>query len=210
MRVLTVIVTADRVEPRCWDAATRQTHADGSVLVYQRWPAIEHPNAVQRLYRNCAAARDAARKVALASDADAFLFLDSDVVLPPTAVATFVDRSEPDHVAGGYYPIRDDLYGRYPAGVWGGHDLFVNLECIWPGRMRVDVIGCGCAFVPRVVLAQLHFRHGCDETCVGVPGFGTLLLGECGAFGRDARDKGFALFMDGDVVCEHVGRPAAV
>jgi hypothetical protein len=204
MNVLAVIITAADVEPPCLQALRAQTKPVPWLIRGARPnPAHDELPPIVRLYRNCSENREAARRMVLASDADAFLFLDSDIVLPPHAVEEFVRQSRPNRILGGWYPILGS--DRWVAGRWVADHVFHNSRSPEPGVVRTDTLGLGCAFVPRAAAEALAFEHGTDLVCRDAVGR-SLIVGECGAYGNAAAAAGFEMFMVGDVVCGHVER----
>src|SRR3954466_2512570 len=97
-KVLVIVITADRVLPQCWEAIMKQDYPRFDLLVHVRKPKLEEidgnqPEAIKAIikkYINCTDNREAARKIALASDAERFLFVDSDIVIPSGAIAEMV------------------------------------------------------------------------------------------------------------------------
>jgi hypothetical protein len=207
MNVLAVIITKDDVEPACLAALRSQVPAiPWLIRGAHPNPAYDAYPGAARVYANCAENREAARRLALASDADAFLYLDSDIVLPAGAVAEFVRQSRPNRILGGWYPILGT--DRWVAGRWVADNVFHNFTAPQPGVVRTDTVGLGCAFLPRAAMERLPIRHGADLECRDVRGR-QLMVGECGAFGNDAAAAGFRLYMVGEVVCGHVRRSGA-
>lgn len=205
-KVLAVVITKDRVEPECLESVLNQTHPDVAWLISGKRPQFEDENPTARLYLNCADNREAARKMALASDADYFLFLDSDIVLPTYAVAEFVTQAQNGkHIIGGWYPILGDARNRWVCGNWVADNVFVNCKCPEPSLIRVDVVGIGCMFISRQALSDLPFEPGVNLECLNEYGR-RMLLGECGIFGNAAAEKGYAMYMDGEIVCRHLTR----
>src|SRR4051812_3493264 len=103
-KVLIVIITKDFVEFECMQAVINQSYANYSWMISGMKPTFTTGKYVERLYKNCSQNREFARKMALASDADYFLFVDSDIVIPPGAVEEFViqveaSKKSPIHVS---------------------------------------------------------------------------------------------------------------
>ena len=91
--VKTILITKGVVDPRCLASVLSQTYPKHEVLISYKQPALASGNPV--LYNfNIMEHREAARKMALASDADYFLFIDDDIELPPDAVAEFVRQMQ--------------------------------------------------------------------------------------------------------------------
>src|SRR3954468_23500325 len=119
-KVLVVIITADQVKPQCWQSILDQDYPNFDCLVHIRKPKInsvdddssaEHKYLVKK-YVNCTDNREVARKIALASDAERFLFVDSDVVLPKNAISELM--KQPFDVQGGWYNVAHE--NRYTCG----------------------------------------------------------------------------------------------
>jgi hypothetical protein len=225
-RVLVVVITKDYVEQECLNAIISQDYENYSWMISGMKPGFDDMPWTHKLYMNCSHNRECARKMALASDAEYFLFLDSDVVIPDGTISEFVlqmvnsripgprIRSAPGipvpyhdntkHIIGGWYKMVNS--NRWICGSWVADNTFVN--CMAPGTSltKVDVIGMGCMFISREALSVIPFEHGTDiEYTDGITGQ-RMMLGECGKFGNNAFDKGYELFMDGSVICKHLTR----
>src|SRR4051812_1893849 len=127
-KVLVVIIAKDHVMPECWGSVLQQRYEDFDVLLHVRKPRCQHPDPVKKKYLNCADNREAARRLALGSQAQRFLFVDSDIILPGDAIAELV--KQPFAVQGGWYRIQES--DRYACGRWVGDNLFVNLYRVEP------------------------------------------------------------------------------
>lgn len=209
-KVLVIVITADRVLPQCWDAIINQDYPCFDFLVHRQKPEVaevvlpldKRGREIVLTYINCAKNREAARKLALASDATRFLFVDSDVVIPPGTISELT--KQPFDVIGGYYQVGG--HTRYTCGRWVGDNLFLNLRAVEPSVTKVDCIGMGCAMFTRKALQDVVFEHGTDKTAkTWIDGqLVPMLLGECAALGNLLAEKGYQLYVDGNVVCEHL------
>lgn len=207
-----VVIAKDVVEPECWDGILRQDYPNSDLMVHVRKPKVHtvdgrYPEVTKNIikkYINCADNREAARKIALASDADRFFFVDSDIVVPSNAISEMM--KQPFDVIGGWYRVAHEE--RYTCGRWVGDNLFINLYSVEPSVVKVDCIGMGCAMFTRRALQDITFHHGTDRTAEtwinGEPV--PMILGECGALGNLLNDKGYQLYMNGEVVCKHLAR----
>jgi hypothetical protein len=203
MRVMIVIITSDIVRTECLASVQAQTHPDTSWIIAGHRPTHRHDNPVIQKYLNCSENRNDARRMALASDANAFLFLDSDIVIPPDAVSHFVLQHEKagKEVQGGWYKMI--LADRWVCGKWVADHIFVNAKSPEPSLTQTDIIGCGCLYVSRTVLKDIEFEHGTD-TVLKDELNNSLLLGECGAFGNRCYERNIPMFMNGHVICQHL------
>lgn len=242
-KVLVVIITKDIVEQECMQSVITQEYPDFDVMVhiskankyYTNSQDPRHESYVNQ-YINCPENRNKARRLALASDADYFLFVDSDTVLPSHAISKLM-LNKKDAVGGYYHACGDSK--NYVAGSYQknskGQDIFMHVFEIRKGTWSVDMIGLGCALISRKLLEQVEFEDGLDlltlqanydkpwqhtppqfiKTPENVdfelhPGLEEPKygnMGECSAFGFRARGKGFKLWMDGGVeVLKHLTR----
>lgn len=202
-KVLVVIITDRDVLPECWQAVVAQDYPNYDVLVHVRKPKVPADStSMVSKYLNCTDNREAARKLALASDADRFLFVDSDVVLPIDAITELMKQRF--DVQGGWYKVRNEQ--RYTCGRWVADNLFINLNQVEPSLVRVDCIGMGCAMFTRRVLKKITFAHGTDMVSNSVIGGQQvkMILGECAVLGNLLAKRGVQQYMNGSVVCEHL------
>jgi glycosyltransferase involved in cell wall biosynthesis len=193
MKTLIVIPTADGVEEKCLESCNRQTYRDFEILISKKTPdgRPRHFNIVD--------SRNEARERALKTEAEFFLLLDSDVVLPKGALAEFT--KQPFDILGGWYKLNQDQYN---CGKWVADNTLFNLKAVERSVVKVDVIHLGCVFIKRKVLEKVRFRYG-DANNVKFFGeenhHGSCV---CTMFSIDAQNADYELHMDGDVVCEHL------
>src|SRR5580765_1581669 len=216
MKVLVVIITEKEVMKACMDSVLAQDCPDFDVMVHVHRRAFvcddsRHEPEVQAAitkYVNCAENRERARKMALASDAEKFLFVDSDILLTSGALSELVKQNM--DVIAGWYKVQYEE--RYTCGRWVADNLFLNLWAVERSVVKVDSFGMGCALFSRRALTDVHFHHGTDmwaKTIIGGQE-SNFIVGECGAVGGLLLDKGYQPYMDGSVVCEHLDRAAGL
>lgn len=202
-KVLVLVPTISKVEPECLMAINSQEYDHYTTLVnYQK---TEHITNIprQNYSINSTVNRQALRKMALASDAEYFLFVDDDVVLPKDAIKNLVLHRK-GLLFGWYRIISRPMW---VAGCWAVDKLVIYRN---PQKYvaKVDFGGLGCAMVSRKVLEAVDFTVGMDsviQTCSGKAN-----PGPCVSFCYNARMKGFNSYMCGDVVCGHKDRKTGV
>ena len=180
----------------CWDSAINQDYPICSVMVHVDKPVAGHKTMDSAMNRN------AMRNMALHSDADNFLLLDSDTVLPLDAVSRLISHNL--DIVGGWYPFLNR------PGMWvmakRVGNCYNNFNYPVPGLSEVDTIGLGCMLISRKVYQTIEFNAGLlpgDEIEVnGLPG----LRGISARWAHDAQKAGFKLFADGGVICKHLPR----
>jgi hypothetical protein len=151
---------------------------------------------------NCAIARNEARKAALKTKANLFMFLDDDIVLPAGSLAQMALHSFP--VIRGYYPLRGP-FPRYSGGCWVADNTFQHFPHIMSaGLVKSDLVGMGWVLIRRDVLEQIEFEPGIDTELQDTHG-NNLILDESGAFSNACLDLDIPLFLDGHCVCNHIG-----
>lgn len=213
-KVLVVIITKDHVLPECLSAVLNQDYPKNlrDVMIHIKEPIIDkldqahHPETerIMKTYINCTDNRETARKIALSSDAERFLFVDSDVVIPPHAITELV--RQPFDVIAGWYKVQHEE--RFTCGRWVEDNVFMNLYKVEPSVVRVDCVGMGCAMFSRKALSDIVFHHGTDQmakTYIGGEKV-NLILGECAVLGNLLNEKGYKMYMNGNVVCGHLDR----
>jgi cellulose synthase/poly-beta-1,6-N-acetylglucosamine synthase-like glycosyltransferase len=222
---MVVMVTKDYLMPKCMKAVLAQDYDNYSTLIHVMKPTETHKNPNMAYIMNIAKSKEVARKLALASDAKYFLFVDSDVVIPSNAISELVkqlatgepskelalaveritgkkSRYIPKHAIAGYYPSKEDknlwIMGRYVAD-----NTVFHLRKVEPSVTRVDFAGCGCMRVDRFLLKKLKWRSGIDrfiKTVDGTPLFLDDSLDLC----SQIYELGYDIWADGSVVCQHL------
>jgi len=169
------------------------------------WPAdVKHvEDRTADRFHNIARNMNAARELALASGCSHFLFVDSDIILPPDALSSL--RSHRKDIIGGWYRMLQAPH--WVAGCWVAHNTLFHCAPT-PSVSRSDMVGHGCMLLSRRALEALSFEAGFDKTCRSE--VGDCYLGPCAAFGNLAASKGFNLYMDGHVICGHIDRKSGM
>lgn len=170
-------------------------HFEHVIHVQDPLEKVTDTNPTRARYRNIAAARNAARALALKTDAEWFLSLDSDVTPPIDALETFATAVEgfgpattPNQdggtrmaCVGGWYPQKGLQHiitvengartmraiQRWAAGAFVKPGRFWNAH---EPRIRKfyqsHLVPLGCAFLHRSILEMTEFRDGCAESQV--------------------------------------------
>jgi hypothetical protein len=124
---------------------------------------------------------------------DGVFWCDADVVLPFDAIAQLVSHQK-DFVTGMYYqryPPHFPIVGYFDAAEQGARWLtHWTPEAVLP----VDLCGFGCVWTSMALLRALER-----------PWFAFGELSEDLTFCRQARRRGFQLYVDTRVQCEHLG-----
>jgi hypothetical protein len=199
-----VLITADAVFGRCLDSIVAQKRdvPELDLIVNHRAPEKFSDHPIVQKYENCHRNRNDARARALKTEAEFFLFLDDDIVLPPGALLTLLRQNK--EVVGGYYPILGT--NKFVCGRWVADHTFCNFLCVQPGLVKTDTIGLGCALISRRVLEQVPFESGTNLFCRDGRTGEQMIVGECGLFGNRVADLGIPMYMCGEVLCQHLQR----
>jgi cellulose synthase/poly-beta-1,6-N-acetylglucosamine synthase-like glycosyltransferase len=222
-KVLVVVITEDSVMPECERSIRGQDYPNFDILI----DVLKGESNINRII-NIVNHRNTAREKALKTDADYFFLVDSDVVLPINAISSlmlqlqvpkvnhsfdrlklqFPNMPEPKqkHIMGGWYRLMEkDGREVWNCANWVANNVIASVEKPQNSVIRVDKIDLGCVMMSREVLEKVSFKHGFD---LEVNKNGRAC--ECLMFARDAQDAGYELFMNGDVVCEHIKREVNV
>lgn len=201
-KVLVVVITKDNIEPRCYESILNQDYGNYTWTVVGMKPKFKDENKMFELYKNCSFNRNYARQMALASDADYFLFMDSDIILPKNAISEFMLQAEKAQkkIMCGWYRIHD---GRYVAGRWVADNVIVNYLNVQASLQQTDILGLGCAFISREVVKKIPFESGLNMEAIGYDNK-KVFLGECVIFGNRAAEHGYDMFVVGEVHCGHI------
>lgn len=200
-KVTVIMITKDGIENECYRSVLNQDYRNFHVIIDVMRPEILHPspyiNGVKNIVRN----RNYTKQMALAGEAEYFLWVDSDKKIPPHAISSMIAHQK--DIVGGWYQMVN--LPRWVAGKWVAPNIFHN--CLEPirGLAQVDMVGLGITLMSRRVMQQVDFRDGMDLFCKDHEGK-KISVGECNIFGMDAQSKGFKLFMDGNVICQHLRR----
>ena len=103
-KVLVVIVTKDLHNMQCAASVNNQNYDNYNVLQYTRSNEQLHPDPVVSRSKNIAINRMQAKRLALGSDAQYFLMVDSDLTLPSNTIANLVRHRR--HLVGGWYYVQ--------------------------------------------------------------------------------------------------------
>jgi len=226
-KVLVIVITEDDVLKECYDSILKQDYPDFSTLVSVKKQELLSGNSDANKLLNIVKHRNEARKKALASDADYFFWIDSDIVLPVNAISSLllqlqvpkvspifdklksqfpITEPKQKHIMGGWYKLHSDTEKTaWNCANWVADNKIASVEGWQRSVIRVDKMDLGCVMMSREVLEKISFKHGFNlevndnrRAC------------ECLMFAKDAQDAGYELFMDGDVVCEHLKREVNV
>lgn len=218
-----------KTSKRAYESAFNQDYENYDVMIHYEKPT-DYKEGFKNKYVNCSENREIARKLALSGNAEFFLFKDWDIVFPKNVISEFIKQTgqrvtsipykDPEtgktvlagqpvpeiHIQGGWYPIFGSETGEflfYPCGKYVKDYVLVRLKEWDHSLVPVDYVGCGCLFISRKALSELYFEDGldrCDHDIYGI----CVHLGECGAFGALAFEKGYRMYMNGSVVCKHI------
>lgn len=198
------------------DSLMKQDYENFSVIQsFAQWTLDD--DFVENKYANIRLHMQTSKKIALASDADYFLLLDSDITLLPNAISSLVSRNK--DVIGGWFRLESiwidrwwnglsedmkkqinyaklrRLNRRYNGGRWDKQHEFMLLPDIEPGVSEVDIIDFGCTLISRNAYEKVSYKEG-----EGV--YGGIV---CLSFATELQAAGYKLFMDSDVQCKHKG-----
>lgn len=140
-----------------------------------------------------------AREMALNNDAEYYLFVDTDIVLPENAVSELVKQLDKTdkHIIGGWFKISEDQYN---AARWVADNTLVQLRSIENSVTSVDKIDFGCMMLSRQALEDCEFICENREYTHEIE---SKTACQCLSFSVNAQKKGYKLWMDGDVKCKH-------
>jgi hypothetical protein len=170
-------------------------------MIHIMKPFSIHEHDLKNKVANLVINRNQARILALASNADKFLFVDSDVSIPLNCISKLDSRNV--DIVGGFYPFIDG--SGWIAGKLDESEL-VMIRPDGRGIVEVDMVGIGCALFDRACLEKIIFTDGLDEAVRQKGTENISLLGECLSTICRAKQKGFRAYMDSEVICEHLIR----
>lgn len=187
-KVLILIPTKDKVETACLEAAYGQNYDNFSVMVNRR-AAEPTKNKFQNIVTN----RIELQERALKTDAEWFLWLDYDVIMPNNTISIFMDNPKP--IMGAWCPMGNGWnIGTVKDGV------LKNLDTYSPVEIPVNHIGFGALMVSREVMEKIKIRYSFDEKCKSYEGYVSKC--ECFAFCEDAEKLGYEVIAK-PIICEH-------
>jgi len=187
MKILILIPTKDTVDPKCLEAVHSQDYKNYSVLVNRK---EGNGSRIKSIIEN----RQELRKRALASDADYFLWLDSDVVLPKDALSRFMANPRP--LLGGQYPMGN----RWSVGSFE-NGVLMPLKMPTGIDLKVDHLSFGCIMMSREVLEKIDIRESCGQRFRAEGGIEAEQC-ECLSFCEDAKKAGYQPIAI-PVICGH-------
>jgi hypothetical protein len=199
MKTIPIVMTAlteDALHPQ-----TRKfiKHANQPLVLATPLERITHPEPDKARCLNIALGRTQALREAEKEDCEYFFFLDADVVPPMDAIEMLLDNEEAD-VVGGWIPAR---FQGMIGGRWLAEGLFTHFSREFMGLTVTHLISLGCTLVRRFLIEGYVFDAGIDVACRDVFGH-SYHIADSGAFSRDMRNKGATLWLDSDVICQHL------
>jgi hypothetical protein len=202
MKILIICPVKDKPEPECEISLVGQ---GAEILIHKREPEKEPLDIISEKskVKNIVLNRNEARTKALATDADYFLWVDGDIILPKDAVKNFLKYVEKGQkFLGGWY--RKVMSPDWVAAmVIDNQSTLQYYKTPQLGLTQVDLMGCGCMFMAREVLEKIEFRNGTDKDFRDTSGK-TYFYAECLSFCEDAKKIGYIPTLCGDVICEHI------
>jgi hypothetical protein len=205
MKVSILVPIKDYIERRCYEALRAQTFTDRSIIIHQREPGNYVPAPLANRYVNISANRNDLRAIGLATESTHFLWVDSDVVLPPHAIETLLGANK--DIVGAWVPFEDKQRGWIAGRVAGG--TVWHVEPRSDGLEVVDFTTFGCMLVTRAALETVPLDAGVDNACTLGDGR-EVMQGETFAFGLAAQAKGFEVYAHGGVICDHIKKDSYV
>jgi GT2 family glycosyltransferase len=201
----TIIISTDKtVHPRCLEAVWSQSVSDFNVLITRRAAVLENNDPIVAKELNIAANREDARKLALAFGSEHYLWLDSDVVMPPNALAELLIQAENSgkEAVSGYYPMRHSPH-LFASGRLTPDGVVVHFSAIAPSLVQADFAGFGCMLVSRRLMELCRINSGTDKMLRLTDGQ-TVYFDDSVDFCEQLYQHGATLYMDGNVICEHL------
>ena len=228
-KVLVIMTCDNEPMPESVSSVKEQDYDNFEFLLHKK-----QPNPTLSRCLNIVEVRNEVREIALTKDADYFLWVDSDIVLPKHAISKFmlnilvthstitvvadgktIPAGTPikkKHIIGGWYKIKQTPE-RWVAGRWlpekknnAGEVIsqIFQYPYVDTGFVRTDFVGLGCAMMSRELLSVIKFTSGLDKFAFNTSVGRELFIGPCVSFGNDCHENGFDMFMDGDIICEHL------
>jgi hypothetical protein len=196
-KVAIAMVTDGPIVGTAFKSALSQTYKDTSFLLYVEKRRNLHPDPFINRLKMIAAARNQARKMALATDCEYVFWIDSDTTPGENALELLMEADK--DVCCGWYQGADGS-GDWVCG-WIKDRVVTHPDLVSAGLLRVDFTGLGCALVKRRVLEALEFD--CPETVVFGEDGERLATSDASYWTEEANKMGFPVFMHGGVVCRH-------
>jgi glycosyltransferase involved in cell wall biosynthesis len=226
-KILVVVIAKNykAVVKKCLGAIERQNYPNFSVMISLMKPKEFDKDKGKNWWKNINYHRNYARKMALASDVDYFMFVDSDIILPKNALSmlmlqvgekkTTIPFLMPDgkrvesgtsipskHIMGGWYPLHEIGWN---AGRWVADHTLCGITKPEHSVTCVNKIDMGCLLVSRKVFEQVDWE---DNFTIDILNPDKTKRHPCGClmFCRKAEELGYKIWINGDVICKHIIR----
>jgi hypothetical protein len=224
-KVLVIMTCESKPYPQSVQSILGQDYGNFIFLLYTKTQEDLNKDFQTNKTLNIAKVRNEIRKIALASDANYFLWVDGDMVYPKHTISKFMlnmlaERSTisincegkaipvgtpvpKKHIIGGWYKIKDTP-DRWVAGRWVADNKIYQCTAVERGFVRMDFVGLGCAMMSRELLENIEFKDGLDKTAFNTTLLTEMPIGPCVEFGNLCYEHCYTLYMDGDIVCDHL------
>lgn len=196
MKILILLPVRNKPSAECLGAVFNQTEKDFGLLIERNSSEGRHKDKMKEKCISIVHARNSLRKQALKTDAEWFLWLDSDVLMPPNALRDFLKIGRP--FMGGWYKKKsgnDWVSASLVKGTAVYHHKQPCREII-----ETDLVGLGCAMMSREILEKLDFEADIDTGYSNSSGH-KFFAGECLNFTRRAEEFGPVMVP---IVCAHI------
>ncbi len=146
-------------------------------------------------------ARNTLVEIALKENFKYLLFLDSDMRVPNNTIFRLMEHNKP--IVAGYFFSRSGVH--HPCAFRWSDDLKGLVSVFEPnsGLIEVDAVGMACTLIDTRVFRDLEnpwFEWGKYNDATGKREY----FGEDIAFCLKAREKGYKIFVDTDLVIRHI------
>lgn len=212
-KVLIIAITKDYIEKEAWESWLNQDYDNYSILLNVMKLDKLHEDEKFNKPMNVAVNREEARKLALNSDADYFLFVDSDIVLPKNAISELVKQLEapkpPDgiyfkkHAIAGYYLLRNSS-DVFCMAKLVEDDGIIYLRFPEKSVIKVDYAGLGCILTSRELLEKIKIKTEFNKELKIAGTENYVTFDDSWNFCNQVFELGYQLYADGDVVCKHL------
>ncbi len=196
-KVTIAMVTDGQIVGTAFKAALTQSYQDTSFLLYAEKRRTLHPDPLLNRLQMIAVARNAARKMALATDCEYVFWIDSDTTPKDDALEKLL-AAERDVICGWYQGA--DGSGLWTCG-WINDGVVTYPEKVNPGLINVDFAGLGCCLMRRQALESIEFD--CPATTMRSESGEVLATSDATYWTGEANRRGYGVYMHGDVICEH-------
>lgn len=202
MRTLILSITAFDLCAGVYPHLINQDDEDPyEVLIHQKKPTYKDPHPYFNKAINIAEHRNEVRKMALQTNADFFFWVDSDILVPLHALRVL--KSSDQSIMGGWCPIQGSPL--WAGGLWDEQG-FNPLTQVESGVSEVSMAGLACLLLKREVMEKIEFNPGIDLKLKRYENGEEFIAGTSAQFGVEALKMGYSIFMDGNVVCQHLQR----